>query len=92
MKDALSRKPGGFWTRDETVKTLMTEYVKGEIEFSEVLEGLEEYCAQLGVRQTTEVISADIHWYARQVRKGLGLPSLREQKRAMLAAKELEQE
>lgn len=84
-----NRKPSGFWTKDQVVKDLMTTYVNGEADLADVADALHSYCVKLGVVQPIEAISADVTWYARGIRKELGLPSLKETKAAIKAQTEI---
>ncbi len=77
-----SRKPAGFWTEDDKVKALMEKFVRGKATLDETTDALSEYCAELDVNQPREAIKADVVWYARGVRKALGLPGIKEAARS----------
>lgn len=84
-----NRKPAGFWTKDQVVKDLMSMFVKGEADLADTAAALHSYCVELGVVQPLEAISADVTWYARGIRKELGLPSLKETKQIEKAVAEI---
>lgn len=84
-----NRKPAGFWTKDQVVKDLLTMFVRGEADLSDTAAAIHSYCTELGVSQPIEAISADVTWYARGIRRELGLPSLKEIKAATKAQTEI---
>ncbi len=75
----ITRKPAGFWTKGDGF-AIVTQYVQGRLSLDEATELLGE---------PKDVHKADVEWYARDVRKSLGLPSLRETKQAVKAQAEL---
>lgn len=85
----MDRKPSGFWTKDEAVKHVMGEYVRGEASLDEATDLLAAYCAELGVTQPREAIKADVVWYARATRKALGIPSVRQAAQIAIAKQEI---
>lgn len=86
----MERKPAGFWTRDENVKAMMLGYVNGEEDLDTTTAALHAYCAELGVEQTVRTIRLDVVWYARGIRKALGLPGVLESARQAIVQAELQ--
>lgn len=86
----MERKPAGFWTRDENVKAMMLGFVQGEEDLDTTTAALRAYCADLGVDQTAATIRADVLWYARGIRKALGLLGVLESARQARAQVELQ--
>jgi hypothetical protein len=87
--DMLNRKPAGFWTKDAHVKAMMIEYVEGTADLETTAKAMQAYCIELNVHQPLVAIQADVVWYARGVRKALGLASVREAKQIEKAKQEL---
>ncbi len=89
---ATQRRPAGFWTKDEGFQTIAS-MVRGKISEADAVAALLPGHPALGPFETMEAaVLADVRWYARAVRKALGLPGIREQKSSERAAKELAQE
>ena len=79
-----ARHEAGYWTKGKGLEAV-TAFVRGKAT-------LEQAGAQVRLEgQDEKGATADIRWYARDVRKALGLPSLREAASAVKAKQELAQ-
>lgn len=85
----MNRKPSGFWTKDPITQEILVAYVKGEATLDQATGLIALHCEELDVDQSRATIEADVKWYARDIRKTLGLPSLREVKASAKAATEI---
>jgi hypothetical protein len=67
-------------------------YIRGEADLASTAAAIADYAQEKGVDPqflTPEIIEADVRWYAREWRKKLGLPSVREAKASAKAKVEL---
>lgn len=75
-----TRKPSGFWSKNEG-RQLVEMFVTGEFTLDETVIAVREVCEEQGVDAaylTDSILQEDVKWYAREVRKALRLPSLKE--------------
>lgn len=91
----VARMEVGFWTRGKG-KDIITQYVTGNLTYEQAAQALAEAgvdfagLAAAGLYEDTDAaIRADITWYARKVRKGLGLFTVRPARTSGKAKQEL---
>ena len=82
------RRPVGFWTKGKGLE-IITSHVRGKTSEAQAVEALRKECPVVDEKSTLESV---VRWYARDVRKALGLPSLRETASAAKAKQELAQQ
>ncbi len=91
------RKPAGFWTKGKGLE-VVAAHVSGKISEEQAVAALRLACTEAGVDEAgtqgafasvDAALLADVRWYARDVRKALGLPGLREQAAAAKAQAEI---
>ena len=85
------RKPAGFWSKGQGL-AIVTAHVQGKATEAQAVEAVRAACNEAGVDEavlTDSILFADVRWYARDVRKALGLPGLREVRAASKAKAEI---
>lgn len=85
------RKPAGFWTKGVGLQVI-TAHVQGKATEAQAVEAVRAACKEAGVDEavlTDSILLADVRWYARDVRKLLHLPGLREASAAAKARAEV---